>query len=180
MARKGAAIGMFDPDTWKQQLATLMSAPYIIFPLLAIVAAIVWWFRGTMFQSTIDGLREQIKVLEAQKTIFDAQLQLAANKSEFERWSQDGLARQFNDFKAEVMDGAGIGVIAARIEWLETALNELVAANNAVRSAIGIAIGASSVRASSVTDTVSDLYSNTPLVLREEAERIKAEKERPK
>jgi hypothetical protein len=94
-------MDMLNPDTWEQQGAAFMSAPYIIFPLLAIVAIAVWWFRGTMFQPMIAGLREQIKVFKAQKTIFDAQMQLAADKMALERWQQDSLARQINDLKEE-------------------------------------------------------------------------------
>jgi hypothetical protein len=128
-------------EWWEQQRVALMSTPILCLPPAAIVAVVVWWFRGTMFQSTISGLREQIKVFGAQKTIFDAQLQLAADKLELERGRQDGLTRQFNDFKDEVAAGAGIDALTARVAELETSLNELATANNAARSAIGIAIG---------------------------------------
>ena len=50
----------------------------------------------------------------------------------------------------------------------ETTLEDV---RKAVRSAVG---------ASAITDTISDLYSNTQLVLREEAERIRADKEQPR
>jgi hypothetical protein len=82
-----------------------------------------------MFQSTISGLREQIKVFGAQKTIFDAQLQLAADKLELERGRQGNLTKQFNDFKAEVAAGAGIDALTTRVAGLETSLNELAIAD---------------------------------------------------
>jgi hypothetical protein len=159
---------MFDPDTWKQQWAALMSAPYIIFPLLAIVAVVVWWFRGTMFQPTIAGLREQIKVFGAQKTIFDAQMQLAAKELELERGRQDSLARQINDLKAEVTAGVGIDALTARVAGLETSFNELATANNAVRSAFGIVVG------TLAATELSDSFSNTPLALQTEADKERA------
>jgi hypothetical protein len=144
-------------DTMAQQWETFLSAPYIILPPAIILAGAAWWFRGTMFQSTISGLREQIKVFGAQKTIFDAQLQLAADKLELERGSQVSFARQFNDFKTEVAAEAGLDALTARVAGMETSLNELVSANNAVSSAIGIAIGASAAAG------ISGPLSNTPL-----------------
>ena len=132
---------MFNPDTWKQQWVAFMSAPYIIFPLLAIVAVVVWWFRGTMFQSTIAGLREQIKVLGTQKTIFEDRMQLASEKVNLERGNQESLARQISNLKGEI-DKAGNDDLAARVAKVETALAELVAASNAVRSVVSGIINA--------------------------------------
>jgi hypothetical protein len=154
----------FSADWWKQQLAALVNSPILCLPPAAIVAFVVWWFRGTMFQPTISGLkgeiaglREQINVFGAQKTIFDAQMQLAARELAFERTSQDSFARQFNDFKIEVSAGAGIDALTARVAGLETSFNELAAANNAVRSAIGIAVG------TLAATEIGDSFSNTPL-----------------
>jgi hypothetical protein len=151
-------------DTLAQNWRTFLSAPYIIVPPVIIVAVIVWWFRGTMFQPTIAGLkgeiaglREQINVFGAQKTIFDAQLQLAADKLEFERGRQDSFAKQFDAFKIEVTAGAGIDALTARVAGLEASLNELAAANNAARSAIGIAVG------TLAATEIGDSFSNTPL-----------------
>src|ERR1700730_14622354 len=147
----------FSAEWWEHQKAALMNTPILCLPLSAIVAAVVWWLRGTMFQSTISGLREQIKVFGAQKTIFDAQLQLDADKLELERERQDSFAKQFNDFKIEVADGAGIDALTARVVGLELSLNELAAANNEPRSAIGIAVG------TLAATEIGDSFSNTPL-----------------
>jgi hypothetical protein len=113
-----------------------------------------------MFQPMIAGLREQIKVFGAQKTIFDAQMQLAAKELEAERGRQDSLARQINDLKVEVTAGAGIDALTARVAGLETSLNELATANNAVRSAFGVVVG------TLAATELSDSFSNTPLALR--------------
>jgi hypothetical protein len=150
----------FSADWWGQKLAALMNAPILCLPLTAIVAVVVWWFRGTMFQPMIAGLREQIKVFGAQKTIFDAQMQLAAKELEAERGRQDSLARQINDLKVEVTAGAGIDALTARVAGLETSLNELATANNAVRSAFGVVVG------TLAATELSDSFSNTPLALR--------------
>jgi hypothetical protein len=154
-------MDVFNPDTWKQQWAALMSAPYIIVPLLAIVAGAVWWFRGKIFEATVSGLREQINACEAR-------LQLAAEKLALELGHQDTLARQFNDLKEAVKTTAGNGALAARIAKVEATIDELAAASNAVRSAIGTVTG------------IGDSLWNTPLPLRVEAEAAKASKERLK
>jgi hypothetical protein len=150
-----------------QQWETFLSAPYIILSPAIILAGAAWWLRGTMFQSTISGLREQIKVFGAQKIIFDAQLQLAADKLELERGRQDSLARQFNDFKEDVTAGAGIDALTARVAGLETSLNDLMIASSAVSSAIATAVGASAA-----TDISS--FSNVTLALQAEADNERA------
>jgi len=151
-------------DTMAQQWETFLSAPYIILPPAIILAGAAWWLRGTMFQSTISALREQIKVFGAQKTIFDAQLQLAADKLELECGRQDSFSKQFNDFKIEVTAGAGIDALTARVAGLETSLNELEAANNAARSAIGIAVGTLAATEIGVS------FSNTPFLALRDAQ----------
>jgi hypothetical protein len=170
--RKGAAMDVPNIDTMAQQWGTFLSAPYIILPPAIILAGAAWWFRGTMFQSTISGLkaeiaglREQINVFGAQKTIFDAQMQLAEKELAFERTSQDSLARQFNDFKVDITAGAGIDTLTARVAGLETSLKEIAVANNAVRSAIGIAVG------TLAATEIGDSFSNTPLGLQAEADK---------
>ena len=97
-------------------------------------------------------------------------LKLADERVKWANDVRDDIIRQFKDFKEDVGAGAGVVALTARIEQLETSFNKLTAADNEVRSAMGIAVGASPVGASSVTDTISDLYSNTPLALRDQAE----------
>jgi hypothetical protein len=60
--------------TWKQQWDAFMSAPYIIGPILIIMAAAAWWFRGKTLGGVIAGLRERM-------TVFEERLQLAAEKA---------------------------------------------------------------------------------------------------
>jgi hypothetical protein len=132
-------MDVFNPDTWKQQWTALMSAPYIIVPLLIIIAAVVWWFRGTMFQSTIAGLREQVAGLKAQfetqDMVSENRMHQAAEKVELERGRQESLARQINDLKGEIAK-AGNDNLAARVAMLEAGFGELVVASNAVRFAL--------------------------------------------
>ena len=130
---------MLKSDAWKQQWTALMSAPYIIVPLLIIISAVVWWFRGTMFQSTIAGLREQVAGLKAQfetqNTISENRMRQYAEKVELEHGHQESLARQINDLKGEIAK-AGNDDLAARVARLETGFGELVVASNAVRFAV--------------------------------------------
>jgi hypothetical protein len=136
-------MDLLNPDVWKQQLAAFMTYPYIMVTGIVLTAGIVWWFRGF-----------QIKV-------FEARLQYADERAAGANEAKDEVVRKFNDLKAE----AGSGALAARVATLEVAIEKLSAANNAVRSAIGVAVGVS-------TET-----SITPLVLRVQTE---TDKERPK
>ena len=146
----------FSADWWKQQLAALMNSPILCLPPAAIVAAVVWWFRGTMFQPVIAGLkgeiaglREQINVFGAQKTMFDAQMQIAAREMALERSRQDSFARKISDLKEDATKAEN-DFIVTRVARLEAGFSELVAASTAAHSAIEIAIGASLSTASSM------------------------------
>src|ERR1700730_13697762 len=97
-------------------------------------------------------------------------LKLADERVKWANDVRDDIIRQFKDFKEDVGAGAGVVALTARIEQLETSFNKLTAADNEVRSAMGIAVGASPAGPSSVTDPISDLYSNPPLALRDQAE----------
>ena len=133
-----------------------MNSPILCLPPAAIVAAVVWWFRGTMFQPVIAGLkgeiaglREQINVFGAQKTMFDAQMQIAAREMALERSRQDSFARKISDLKEDATKAEN-DFIVTRVARLEAGFSELVAASTAAHSAIEIAIGASLSTASSM------------------------------
>jgi outer membrane murein-binding lipoprotein Lpp len=129
---------------WRIQWNAFLSAPYIILPPAIILAVATWWFRGTMFQSTIAGLREQIKA-------FEARLKLADDRAAWANEVRDDIARQFKDFKAEIASGgAWKDALTARVATMGATIDKLEAANNAVRSAIGVSVGASVAAASSM------------------------------
>lgn len=64
------------------------AAPVIYIAEAIIVSWLVWWLRGNIAQSAIDGLREQIAVK-------DERLMLAHEKN-------DGAKREFESLKAEM------------------------------------------------------------------------------
>lgn len=55
----------FKPEEWKQQWIAFMNAPYIMLPLLAVVALAAWWFRGKTTEGTIAGLKGQVAVFNS-------------------------------------------------------------------------------------------------------------------
>jgi hypothetical protein len=54
-------MDVLSPAAWKQQLDVLMSAPYVIAPLVIIVACAVWWLRGKLLEGAIAEKEERIK-----------------------------------------------------------------------------------------------------------------------
>src|SRR5205809_654557 len=93
-------VDVSDPAIWKQQWSAFMSAPYIMLPLLAVVAVVAWWFRGKMSEGTIAGLRERI-------ALFDDRLKFAADKGASANQAKDEVEKQFQAYKAEVARNAG-------------------------------------------------------------------------
>jgi hypothetical protein len=132
-------------DTWKQQWTAFMSAPYIMFSFILGGGLVGWWLRWIKSEGRIAGLNGRISV-------FEDRLKLAAEQVALADRAKDEVVRQFNDLKAGV---AGNGALAERVAKVEAALNELAAANNAVRSAVsGIIIateGADIANASGTT-----------------------------
>jgi len=128
-------VDVSDPELWKQQWAALMSAPYIMLPLLAVVAMVAWWVRGKMSEETIAGQRERI-------ALFDDRLKFAADKAASANQAKEEVEKQFQAYKAEVAGNAGQTSLAARAAKIDAAIEELSAANNAVSSAVGVALDA--------------------------------------
>jgi hypothetical protein len=123
-----AAMDRFNPDTWKQQWEAFMSAPYIMFPLIAIAGFLGWWLRGVMYEGKVAGLTGRI-------IVFEDRLRLAAEKAESADVAKSEVERQFQAYKAEVGDGA----LAAAAAKVEAAIDELDTANNAVSDALAAA-----------------------------------------
>jgi hypothetical protein len=154
---------LLNPALWKQQWEAFVSAPYIIASFMAVAGLTGWWLRGIKSERKIDGL-------EGRVIVFEDRLKFADERAARANEVRDDVIGQFQTYKAEVTAAnAGNGALAATAARLEAALDKLVAITNETRSAIGISVGTSSVP-SSVTNTISDLYSNTPLALRAGAE----------
>ena len=82
-------------DAWKQQWTDFWSAPGVIGPLILIVGGVVWWFRGSMFEREIAGLKEQIAALEQR-------LKLATEQMAASVRATDELEKQIQLYKDEV------------------------------------------------------------------------------
>jgi hypothetical protein len=85
-----------------------------------------------------------------QRAVSEERLKLAAEKVESADRAKDEVGKQFHAYKEEVAAGAGYEALVGRIAKVEAAIENLSIANNAVRSAIGIATGASAAAASSM------------------------------
>ncbi len=77
------------------------------------------------------GYRRKIELQESM-------IKLVAEKAALSNQAKDEVEKQFNAFKTDVAANAGKDVLAARAEKVEIALDQFVAANNEVNSAVGI------------------------------------------
>src|SRR4051812_27054757 len=109
-----------DLDVWKRQWEALMSAPYIIVPLLVLMFAFAWWLRGHTKKDEIAGLRERM-------TVFEDRLKLAAEKAGSANEAKNEVEKQFQALKTEVAkaDTATLALIAK----VDAALTRLSSAN---------------------------------------------------
>jgi hypothetical protein len=132
-------------DTLEQEWKAFLSAPYIIAPLIAGAGVIGWWLRGIRSGRGTDGLRGEIAGLKGETAVFVARLKLAdekvawANKLKDEAIKAIESKRQFEDLKAGIVanEGSTLAELKAKVD---AALEKLLVANDAERSAIATAV----------------------------------------
>jgi hypothetical protein len=153
-------MGFADLDFWAKEWPVIAGAQHLfigaIIATIVLMVPIIWFVINW-------GYRRQIAVSEER-------LKLAAEKVELSDRAKDEVEKQFHAYKDEVAAGAAYDVLVERMAKLEAAIEELSIANNAVSSAITVAVrmsGATSMNAS---------LSSSPLPLRQ----AEADKERLK
>jgi hypothetical protein len=104
-------MDVFNPDTWKQQWTAFMSAPYIMFPLIACAIWGAWWLRGAKSAERI--------------AVFEDRLKFAAEKVESANKAKDEVEKQFQDYRTEVAAKAENGTLAAAAARVEAAMDRL-------------------------------------------------------
>jgi hypothetical protein len=119
------AMDVSNPDTWEQQLAAFMSAPYIVAPVLMV------------FGGLVGGLLGRITRLKGRISVFEDRLKLAAKQAESARQAKDEVATEFETYKEEAAKGenAAVGASAARVEG---AIVRFAAANNSLSEILGV------------------------------------------
>ena len=51
-----------DPKVWTEGVRAVMNIPHIVWPLIVLVAASVWWFRGFIARRRIAALEERLRL----------------------------------------------------------------------------------------------------------------------
>jgi len=128
-------MGVFNPDTWKQQWETFLNAPYIIAAFMAMAGLTGWWLRGIKSERRIDGLESRLKLADERAAW--------ANEIKDEALKAIAAERQFRTLKAEIEANGGNGALAELVVKVKAAVEQFSAADEAARSAIAIATGAS-------------------------------------
>ena len=136
-------------DTLEQEWKAFLSAPYIITPLIVVAGVIGWWLRGIKSGRKIDGLEADSKLAD-KRAAWAIELKDEAIKA-------IEAERQFKDSRADIIASSGNDSLAERLVKVEAAVEKLSVANNAARSAIGIAVG------TLAATEIGDSFSNTPL-----------------
>jgi Tfp pilus assembly protein PilX len=118
-------------QTWTDGMSIFRDAPHVVFPLLAIVIAAVWWFRGHL-------LRERIAIVESSLKLANQEAQAAIR-------AKDEVVKQAHAIQEEVALRNKLSPHLVKLAAsLEAALENLSTVNQRVISAVGIASGTSS------------------------------------
>jgi hypothetical protein len=59
-------MDLSDPETWKNGLRVLVSAPHVVVPLLIAVAFGTWWIRGQLQEGQISSLKAELSFADRQ------------------------------------------------------------------------------------------------------------------
>ena len=143
-------MGAADLDFLAKEWIT--GAPHLVFggliAIIVLVSSVTWFFVNWSY-------RRRIAVFEDRLKLADEKIAWANNVRD-ESIKAFKALNEFNELKAEIAANARADALEVRVEYVETAVEKLSAANNAFRSVIGIATGASD--ASGISDS---LFSNT-------------------
>ncbi len=140
---------------WQVTAAASVIITTIIIIALVIWGAMKWRYGGVIAQK------------DASIAGYEVRLKIAAEKVELADRAKDNVEKQFHAYKEEVAAGGGYDALAERVANVEVAIEKLSAANNAVRSAIGI------VGTLAATE-MGDSLPNPPLALQAEADKERA------
>jgi hypothetical protein len=139
-------------EGWQVTAAASVIITAIIIIALAIWGAMRWRYSGI------------IEKKDASIAVYEDRLKIAAEKVDLADRAKNEVEKQFRAYKEEVVAGGGYDALAERVANVEAAIEKLAAANNAVRSAIGI------VGTLAATE-ISDSFPNPPLALQAEADK---------
>jgi hypothetical protein len=87
--------------TWTDGLWAVINAPYIVVPLLLVVAIAAWWFRGTFERTRRDGLQSIITGRDAQIAGLNTQIAVAQERLRLANDLQHYACTKFDDAEKE-------------------------------------------------------------------------------
>jgi hypothetical protein len=95
---QGTVMDPSDPKTWTDGLSVVLGAPHIVAPLVGAVALGVWWFRGMVDKSKIDGLQERLDNAKEQQSylsqrLTDAQAEIGKLRQQIDMGADTELLR---------------------------------------------------------------------------------------
>jgi hypothetical protein len=94
-----------DPDFWRRQWEAFSSAPVACVVFLVVGAVAAWWFRRSVDQGEIKGLRAQIGGLKEQISALEQRLKLAGEQEQVAMKATQSLREEGATLKAQ-LEGA--------------------------------------------------------------------------
>jgi hypothetical protein len=128
-----------DLDFLAKEWPVITGAPHLVFEgiiaITVLVGSVTWFFVNWSYRHRIAVFEDRLKLAD-EKTAW-------ANNVKDESVKAFKALNEFNELKAVIAANARADTLKARVDYVETAVIKLEAANNAFRSVIGIATGAS-------------------------------------
>jgi hypothetical protein len=122
-------VNFTDPKFWTDGANVVISAPQIVFPLLAITAIAAWWFKGSTAKGAIAGLREQVGSLKAQIAVVEERLHLAQDSERLIARDSEQLTAEITALRSQVVAKASKEELDRATATISSTAAKIVAAN---------------------------------------------------
>ena len=109
-------------EIWKQQWEALLSAPYVILPLLIADAIAAWWLRSKISDGEIRGLRQELAAR-------DALVKVAEERASLQKDARFEVEAKLKEANERISDTPTISELIATIKSLNKTINTYIVAS---------------------------------------------------
>ena len=120
----------------KAEWSVLAAAPFLVLALIAVVASLIWWLKGSIDDGQIKQLNAHIAGLKAQLDVRDERMRLAEEKREEVQKTAERLSGQVSVLTAQLQQHAAPAEIERTAGIIQSTTTALSSANTALHNTL--------------------------------------------
>jgi hypothetical protein len=137
----------YTADFWKAQWDAFWAAPWVVGPLLLLVAGGVWWLKGRIDDGELKAARadrdtyksrrdREISGLKAERDAYKTRLALVEDKTASAAREVAALPGELEEIKSLIKAGGQSPTLILRIEHAEKSATTISSTNNEIREIV--------------------------------------------